>query len=77
MKPRNLGSSSFQVSALGIGAMNLSVNTGEAKKKEGIAVLRYAVERGINFFDTLRLMGRSQTKSLSARLLLLLSRENA
>lgn len=53
MKYRKLGNSGLQVSALGMGAMNLSFGTGPAADKNyGISVLRHAVEKGITFFDT-------------------------
>lgn len=58
MKMRELGNSGLAVSALGMGAMNLSFGTGKAvDKSEGIRVLRAAVERGINFFDTAQAYG--------------------
>ncbi|MEP6513137.1 MAG: aldo/keto reductase [Parafilimonas sp.] len=56
MKTRKLGS--LEVSALGMGCMNLSFGTGPAKdKKEGIAVIRHAFENGITFFDTAEAYG--------------------
>jgi aryl-alcohol dehydrogenase-like predicted oxidoreductase len=58
MKVRQLGNSGLAVSALGMGAMNLSFGTGKAvEQSEGIRVLRAAVERGINFFDTAQAYG--------------------
>jgi aryl-alcohol dehydrogenase-like predicted oxidoreductase len=55
---RQLGNSGLAVSALGMGAMNLSFGTGKAvDQDEGIRVLRAAVERGINFFDTAQAYG--------------------
>jgi aryl-alcohol dehydrogenase-like predicted oxidoreductase len=58
MKMRQLGNSGLTVSALGMGAMNLSFGTGKAvEESEGIRVLRAAVERGINFFDTAQAYG--------------------
>ena len=55
---RELGNSGLTVSALGMGAMNLSFGTGKAvEESEGIRVLRAAVERGINFFDTAQAYG--------------------
>lgn len=58
MKMRQLGHSGLTVSALGMGAMNLSFGTGKAvEESEGIRVLRAAVERGINFFDTAQAYG--------------------
>lgn len=51
MKTRKLGS--LEVSALGMGCMNLSFGTGKAVDKTvGVQVIRTAVEKGINFFDT-------------------------
>jgi aryl-alcohol dehydrogenase-like predicted oxidoreductase len=58
MKMRQLGNSGLTVSALGMGAMNLSFGTGKAvEESEGIRVLRAAVERGITFFDTAQAYG--------------------
>ncbi|MEY4100513.1 MAG: hypothetical protein RL300_1684 [Pseudomonadota bacterium] len=58
MKMRQLGTSGLTVSALGMGAMNLSFGTGRAvDESEGIRVLRAAVDRGINFFDTAQAYG--------------------
>lgn len=58
MKMRQLGNSGLTVSAIGMGAMNLSFGTGQAVESgEGIRVLRAAVDRGINFFDTAQAYG--------------------
>jgi aryl-alcohol dehydrogenase-like predicted oxidoreductase len=58
MKTRKLGNSGLEVSALGMGSMNLSFGTGPAKdKSDGIKVMRTAVERGITFFDTAEAYG--------------------
>jgi len=58
MKMRQLGNSGLAVSALGMGAMNLSFGTGRAvDEREGIRILRAAVERGIKFFDTAQAYG--------------------
>lgn len=58
MKKCKLGNSGLEVSAIGLGCMNLSFGTGPAKdKKEGISVIRHAVERGITFFDTAQAYG--------------------
>lgn len=44
MKTRKLGNSGLEVSALGMGAMNLSFGTGPAADKDyGISVIRYGV----------------------------------
>ena len=58
MQKRKLGDSGLEVSGLGMGCMNLSFGTGPATdKNEGIAVISYAVERGITFFDTAEAYG--------------------
>ncbi|CAN7473335.1 aldo/keto reductase [Acidovorax sp.] len=56
MKARKLGS--LEVSELGAGAMSISANYGPpADKKQGIAVLREAHDRGVTFFDTAEVYG--------------------
>ena len=58
MKYRTLGRSGLTVSALGMGAMNLSFGTGKAvDDNTGINVLHAAVDRGITFFDTAQAYG--------------------
>ena len=58
MKKRKLGKSNLEVSAIGLGCMGLSFGLGPAvDKKEGIALIRAAVERGVTFFDTAEVYG--------------------
>src|ERR1700704_5427728 len=58
MQKRKLGNSNLEVSALGLGCMGLSFGYGPAMdKKEGISLIRAAVERGITFFDTAEVYG--------------------
>jgi aryl-alcohol dehydrogenase-like predicted oxidoreductase len=58
MMKRKLGSSGLEVSALGMGVMNLSFGTGKAvAQSEGVKVIHAAVEQGINFFDTAQAYG--------------------
>jgi aryl-alcohol dehydrogenase-like predicted oxidoreductase len=53
MKKRKLGKSNLEVSSIGLGCMGLSFGFGPAvDKKEGISLIRAAVERGVTFFDT-------------------------
>ncbi|HET9744630.1 MAG TPA: aldo/keto reductase [Chitinophagaceae bacterium] len=55
---RKLGSSGLEVSALGLGCMGMSYGFGPAgDKKEMITLIRKAVEKGINFFDTAEVYG--------------------
>jgi aryl-alcohol dehydrogenase-like predicted oxidoreductase len=58
MQKRKLGKSDLEVSAIGLGCMGLSFGYGPAlDKSEGIALIRFAVERGITFFDTAEAYG--------------------
>ena len=58
MQKRKLGKSNLEVSALGLGCMGLSFGFGPpVDKKEGISLIRAAVERGITFFDTAEIYG--------------------
>src|ERR1700726_2532104 len=58
MQKRKLGNGNLEVSALGLGCMGLSFGLGPAvDKKDGIALIRAAVERGVTFFDTAEVYG--------------------
>jgi aryl-alcohol dehydrogenase-like predicted oxidoreductase len=58
MQQRTLGKSDLKVSALGLGCMGLSFGYGPAvDKREGIALIRSALERGVTFFDTAEAYG--------------------
>src|SRR5579863_4092823 len=65
MEKRKLGKSNLEVSALGLGCMGLSFGYGPAvDKKEGISLIRAAVERGITFFDTAEAYGPFKNEEL-------------
>jgi aryl-alcohol dehydrogenase-like predicted oxidoreductase len=58
MKRRKLGNQGLEVSALGFGCMGLNFSYSHSiDKKESIALIRSAVERGITFFDTAEVYG--------------------
>jgi len=58
MQKRKLGKSNLEVSAIGLGCMGMSFGYGPAMdKKDGIALIRAAVERGDTFFDTAEVYG--------------------
>ncbi|MCJ2371032.1 aldo/keto reductase [Pseudomonas sp. RGM 3321] len=58
MQKRNLGNSSLQVSALGLGCMGLSHGYGPATETgKAVSLIRSAVDLGITFFDTAELYG--------------------
>src|SRR5579862_1738310 len=65
MQKRKLGKSNLEVSAIGLGCMGLSFGYGPAvDKKEGIALIRAAVERGVTFFDTAEVYGAFTNEEL-------------
>ena len=58
MQKRRLGNGKLEVSAIGLGCMGLSSGYGPAvDQREGIALIRSAVERGVTFFDTAEVYG--------------------
>ena len=58
MQKRKLGRSGLEVSAIGLGCMGMSFAYGPPPdRKEMIALLRAAVERGVTFFDTAEAYG--------------------
>jgi aryl-alcohol dehydrogenase-like predicted oxidoreductase len=59
MQKRKLGKSNLEVSAMGLGCMRLSAGHGTVAgtRQEMIALIRAAVEHGINFFDTAEVYG--------------------
>jgi aryl-alcohol dehydrogenase-like predicted oxidoreductase len=65
MQKRKLGKNNLEVSALGLGCMGMSFSYGPAMdKKEGISLIRAAVERGITFFDTAEVYGAYTNEEL-------------
>ena len=58
MQKRKLGKSNLEVSAIGLGCMGMSHGYGPAgDRQEMVGVIRYAVERGVTFFDTAEVYG--------------------
>lgn len=58
MQKRTLGSSGLEVSAIGFGCMGLNFSYATSlSKDECIKLIRQAVERGVNFFDTAEVYG--------------------
>src|SRR6266436_4115032 len=65
METRKLGKSGLEVSALGLGCMGLSFGLGPAvDKKDGVSLIRAAVERGVTFFDTAEVYGPFMNEEL-------------
>lgn len=58
MEKRKLGSQGLEVSALGFGCMGLNFSYSHSiTKEESIKLIRAAVEKGVNFFDTAEVYG--------------------
>ena len=65
MQKRKLGKSGLEVSALGLGCMGMSFGFGPAiDKKDGVALIRAAVESGVTFFDTAEIYGAFTNEEL-------------
>jgi aryl-alcohol dehydrogenase-like predicted oxidoreductase len=65
MQKRYLGNSNLEVSAIGLGCMGMSQSYGPAPdKRELIALIRAAVERGVTFFDTAEVYGSFTNEEL-------------
>jgi aryl-alcohol dehydrogenase-like predicted oxidoreductase len=57
MQNRTLGSQGLVVSAIGYGAMGLTMAYGPTDEEAGVAALRRAYDRGVTFFDTAEMYG--------------------
>jgi len=58
MHTRTLGNSDLKVSALGLGCMGLSFGYGPpTDKRDAVALIRAAVDKGVTFFDTAEVYG--------------------
>ena len=68
MQQHKLGNSNLEVSALGLGCMEMSSSYGPAEdEQEMISLLRSPVERGVAFFDTADRFGTAIFASQAAR----------
>jgi aryl-alcohol dehydrogenase-like predicted oxidoreductase len=64
LKQRNLGQRGLSVSALGYGAMGISLAYGPSDEKEGIETIRRAHDLGVTFFDTAELYGQGENERI-------------
>ena len=68
MEYRELGRTSWRVSAVSFGCWAIGGTWGPVEDAESLAALRRAVELGVNFFDTADVYGDGRSERLLARL---------
>lgn len=64
MKQRKFGHEDAMVSEVGLGTWQIGGSWGEVSEDESLAILRAAVENGVNFFDTADVYGDGRSESL-------------
>jgi aryl-alcohol dehydrogenase-like predicted oxidoreductase len=70
MQKRTLGSSSLEVSAIGLGCMGMSFGYGPPQdEQEMISLIRSAVDLGVTFFDTAEAYGPFKNEELVGKAL--------
>ncbi|MGY3211992.1 aldo/keto reductase [Mucilaginibacter sp. HD30] len=69
MQYRNLGKTTEQLSAIGLGCMGMSYAYGPTDEKESLATLHRALELGVNFWDTADMYANGKNEELIAKVL--------
>ena len=69
MKYRKLGTTSEELSALGLGCMGMSFAYGPTDDKESLATLEKALDLGVNFWDTADMYGNGANEELISNVL--------
>lgn len=69
MQYRRLGSTGWEVSAIGFGAWALGADWGAVTDDDAMAALHAAVDGGVNFIDTADVYGDGRSEQLVGRLL--------
>jgi aryl-alcohol dehydrogenase-like predicted oxidoreductase len=67
MKYRNLGNSDMKVSELSFGTWAIGGSWGNVNNQESIRALEYAIDQGVNFFDTADVYGSGHSEELLAK----------
>jgi aryl-alcohol dehydrogenase-like predicted oxidoreductase len=69
MRYRTLGTSTLQVSAVGLGCMSMSGTYGKGDDAQSIAVIHRALDLGVNFVDSSDMYGWGHNEELLAKAL--------
>src|ERR1035437_7564528 len=69
MKTRKIGTGNLEVSAIGLGCMGMSHAYGQPDDTESISTLEYALDLGINFWDTADIYGNGVNEELISKVL--------
>lgn len=69
MKYKELAGTSEKVSVVGLGCMGMSAAYGKADDAESVATLEYALDLGINFWDTADVYGNGVNEELISKVL--------
>jgi aryl-alcohol dehydrogenase-like predicted oxidoreductase len=67
MQKRTLGQQGLETSALGYGAMGISLAYGPGDEQEGIATIQKAHDLGVTLFDTAELYGWGENEKIVGR----------
>jgi aryl-alcohol dehydrogenase-like predicted oxidoreductase len=69
MQHRAFNGSGVQVSEVGLGTWQIGGSWGDVGEEEALAILRTAVDSGVNFFDTADVYGDGRSESLIGKFL--------
>ena len=67
MQKRKLGLNGPEVSAIGYGAMGVSIAYGDSDEAQSIDTIRYAFDQGVTLFDTAEMYGWGENEKILGR----------